>query len=862
MANKQAQDAVQNIVRWETFIPDIAKRYIDTRMQIAKTVVDGVSDFEDPLSNEDILNQQLSSISLLIRFESTSISSSLHYLLEVLKQQIGQYRIMNEAAVADRNEETLKNLEIVETQLAWLVQIASAVIGSRQTYGSGYSYAYSTYISYTGGGVTGSDVDALDGALAAACFELVKGYQLGARQTDATSRLALAVISFMTKFRRAFLSEAISYVANPVIIKACGMQDQNEALFFIFAMCIFGMKKWGGTGNAQSGSKQGGNQLLGFQLSEGEGKGSQTAQDNEEDDRVINALLVLLKEMIEGYSTQKIILQFPQLDEIIRCHTVEYFPFLQTMTRHRFTYYTLMGQIVFSDTKSHLFDVFFAPFEQNLQFIDQMDQKQLSDPQFRRPLLGLFNDLRGLLWSCISSNVFKKQDSKVYCSLMKLWEEMTFSKGTRLGFDITSSNSVLLFRATAQMLHDTAQAYLGQGVIPSSSSLPSSSFSSAFSKFGIVDARALQDTIRAIIANIGESEISQIVDGKIPTSLPSTLRKEGLRINKILNEGNSGLMQIEREKEQQREREKGDNKKKRKMMKDDGAQTEQTVEKKLKKDIFETHYNRINRPIGHTLVAYTNCITGDYVPFGVCSFYKDDALQTSLTAALHLFVSVNNRDFQMFPKLSKRLILFIHGVFHHVVDVAMEAITPPQMVDVLEKILGALTSFNKDSTEFAIQTIDAILEYTYTHMSEIQSLIQSEEQQSSGSTGSSFSSTQLQQKAKIIKGMQTMNTVMTEHAYIFEELMQILFTFATRDDRLRYSATNALLPLIFIRNDFYLSIVHTLEEAVPIEDRDRLREAFTVQLMNDVPKDLNAKARAVFQSNLNNIIIDYKRLLS
>ncbi|KAA6394843.1 MAG: hypothetical protein EZS28_009630 [Streblomastix strix] len=65
--------------------------------------------------------------------------------------------MMNQAAVADRNEETLKNLEIVETQLAWLVQIASAVIGSRQTYGSGYSYAYSTYISYTGGGVTGSD---------------------------------------------------------------------------------------------------------------------------------------------------------------------------------------------------------------------------------------------------------------------------------------------------------------------------------------------------------------------------------------------------------------------------------------------------------------------------------------------------------------------------------------------------------------------------------------------------------------------------------------------------------------------------------------------------------------------------------
>lgn len=30
---------------------------------------------------------------------------------------------------------------------------------------------------------------------------------------------------------------------------------------------------------------------------------------------------------------------------------------------------------------------------------------------------------------------------------------------------------------------------------------------------------------------------------------------------------------------------------------------------------------------------------------------------------------------------------------------------------------------DKDSTEFAIQTIDAILEYTYTHMSEIQSLI-------------------------------------------------------------------------------------------------------------------------------------------
>jgi hypothetical protein len=40
------------------------------------------------------------------------------------------------------------------------------------------------------------------------------------------------------------------------------------------------------------------------------------------------------------------------------------------------------------------------------------------------------------------------------------------------------------------------------------------------------------------------------------------LRKEGLRVSKILIEGNSGLIQTEREK--------GENKKKRKIMKDDG----------------------------------------------------------------------------------------------------------------------------------------------------------------------------------------------------------------------------------------------------------------------------------------------------
>ncbi|KAA6403385.1 MAG: hypothetical protein EZS28_001089 [Streblomastix strix] len=228
------------------------------------------------------------------------------------------------------------------------------------------------------------------------------------------------------------------------------------------------------------------------------------------------------------------------------------------------------------------------------------------------------------------------------------------------------------------------------------------------------------------------------------------------------------------------------------------AQTEQSVEQKLKKDIVETHYSRINRPIEHTLVACTNC---DYVPFGECSFYKDDSLQTSLTATLHLFVSKNNRDFQMFPKLSKGLIQFAHGVFHHVVDVAMEVITPPQMID---------------------------------------------------------------------------------YAYLFEELMQILFTFETRDDRLRYSATNELLPFIFLRNDlyyyyilllyilnklyffiqFYLTIVHTLEEGVQVEDRDKIRDAFTMQITNDIPKDFIAKARAVFQTNFNDIIMDYKKLLS
>lgn len=634
---------------WEQYVPDIAIQYINTRLHIAKAVVDGATNFDDPLDNEEVLLQQLTSIAVLIRFRYDRMSQ---HLISIIKPLVASFKSLTQQTLADHSDETVRLLELAKTQLAWMVHIVGEVLDVRP------------------GAHFNEDIDNADGQLSSLVFDLLKFCAMQMENTDGSKRLTVALLQFMEKFTdRAFVTMSSSFAKVFVALnELCGLKDKSEVIALIFLCTLNTLRFW----------------------------------DYDDAKNILKKALMLLRTLLSGYSTPRLLVKNEMTRQLLTRHTKEYFPFLNTSSSLHREFYGTIGKLLFSDAHFTLFNEFFVPFATSLRYIHDMSDESLRSESFRDPLIALFLQLRGILESCDSTKyygtVFEKiigflpvvtkimvvwkGDSKVLNVVLKFWEEMTNSRQSRLCFDQNSPNPIVIFRATCNL-----------------------------------------------VTTLGESLIA-------PIDAPA---------------GSA--------------------------------------------DVVESRY----KPIGHLLTALEHTISGRYVPFTFCAFYKDLSLNAAMETAMKMLQFIPKREWMLYPKLTAQLLEFCDVVFRDQPTIAMQ-IQLPQFLDFLQKVDEALNSFDKTACRYACSILNNLFAYI------------------------------LYNEPKETPAVQMFRILETQCPNILPTFMTELFKTAVQDPEPKSAAVYPLFSLISLRKNLFKQFSEQIVSTVPIGQQNAFRERIQVKL--------------------------------
>ena len=169
----------------DAYVPRITETFITSRLDSVTAVARGEAE-EDPLDDEERLQDQLESLPHLCRFK---YDTTVAFLVRMLDPAIAEFNQCTNMPLGSHPG----NLEIVEGRLTWLVYIVGAVIRGRLSCSSA------------------EPQETLDGDLAFRVFQLIQVMDMGFHATrygaESRQRLDLAVLNFFGNFRKVYVGE-------------------------------------------------------------------------------------------------------------------------------------------------------------------------------------------------------------------------------------------------------------------------------------------------------------------------------------------------------------------------------------------------------------------------------------------------------------------------------------------------------------------------------------------------------------------------------------------------------------------------------------------------------------------------------
>ena len=406
----------------DTYVPQIVETYVRSRLEaVESTLTSGIELEEDPLENEERLQDQLDNLPLLCRF---NYDSTLKMLLARLDPLLNAFIDFSNSSNADEGR-----IELAEGQLTWLVYIIGSVVRGRLSSTSSEQH------------------ELADGELACRVFRLVQVMDGGAhacrQKMRSKQRLDMAILSFFQHFRKVYVGEQIMHQSKVYsqLSESLGLPDHLAVLNAIVSKVTSNLKAY------------------------------TTAED------VVEKSLSLLQELAGGYMSGKLLLRIDTIGPILTNHTAENFPFLAhgSNTRNRTTFYFTIGRLLFMDDSQQKFKYFVEPFT---NLINQLKQQAQDTNAFRSQeakvaLIGLFRDIRGVTQAATSRKTYGMvfdwlypqcfplvqrtaeawcDDPEVITPLLKFMCEFVHNKTQRLVFDSSSVNGILLFREVSKLL--------------------------------------------------------------------------------------------------------------------------------------------------------------------------------------------------------------------------------------------------------------------------------------------------------------------------------------------------------------------------------------------------------------------------
>ncbi|KAG0358839.1 Exportin 7 [Gamsiella multidivaricata] len=431
----------------ELFIEDIAvnlsRAYVKSRLDCVHAVMDGEAD--DPLESEETL---LLSLEMFANIARTKYTESGRSIVSEFKDLLLKYRelIQRASALSGTTSPPIgasdikESLMVIEMQLTWMVYIMAACIGARVMYQST------------------SEQDQVDGEFACEVLGFIHQLQVWTTQrplylasADAHLYIQSAIIYFYTEFRTSYIGEDSSKAVKVYtqLASRWGLNTPNQVLDVIL------------------------NSSLGNLRSSGD------PEWRKQEDQLVLRTLKLFTNLSSGYSSVKYIRKLDTTKALLKNHSSSEFRFLDParkpsssdVSRCRTIYYTMLARILFAEDNIDAdFWRFIKPWETTLDRITLAFEGsgELGEEEIRLILLGVFKDLRGFVTSISNRRQFNLfyewfypayapiaaraieiwPQNELAIAILRFWHEFATNKSSRVTFDSSSPNGILLFRET------------------------------------------------------------------------------------------------------------------------------------------------------------------------------------------------------------------------------------------------------------------------------------------------------------------------------------------------------------------------------------------------------------------------------
>ncbi|DBA92724.1 hypothetical protein WJX77_011928 [Trebouxia sp. C0004] len=404
----------------ETCVPKIARAYITSRLESVSTVLAN-SNLDDPLENAEQLADQMESLPYIFRFEYEDMNTYFCSIMDPIVTAYSRGIVPGQDAV---------QLEVLEGQLTWLVHIIGAVIRGRLS------------------SSTAESQETIDGDLTARAFGLLQIVDSGFHATryDQVSRqrLDIAILTVFQGFRKVYVGEQVVHSSKVYVrlTERLGLRDHLMVLTVMLTKICTNLKVFGSA------------------------------------DYVIQDTLSLFSDLASGYMSGKLLQKLEAVHFMLQHHTGEHFGFLEEHTRNRTIFYNTLSKLLFMEDTPSNFKSFVAPLQQVLVGLASASSSATSAGALRqsvpeKTVVGIFRDLRGIAMATNSRRTYGllfdwlypthfpvvrlcleawADSPEVTTALLRFMAEFAMNKNTRLAFDSSSPNGILLFREVSKIL--------------------------------------------------------------------------------------------------------------------------------------------------------------------------------------------------------------------------------------------------------------------------------------------------------------------------------------------------------------------------------------------------------------------------
>ena len=441
----------------------VSETYIESMLASVETVLRSEGALEDPLDDDGSLKEQLDRLPVICRFQYGPVAN---LILQKFDPLMNQYREllsrMGTNSTETAPQDVQQRIAIIEGQLTWLAYIVGTIVG-----GHSWSSAH-----------MGEGEETIDAGLSRRALQLAQmvDYRLttsnGIGRAD--PKLELALLYYFQNFRRVYM-----FMWDQV--SGSGSGTPTGVAVSIVAMNVAKL-------DSTPSTKQKVYQRMFDHLQMGDHTAVAnlivTKMGNDlkywpEDNEIVGKTLELLHDMAGGYSSSKLLLTLETVRYLARHHTEDQFPFLAvpSNTRHRTTFHATLTRLLLSPNGEEklglTFEQFMEPLVNTLGQLGSLSMVDLRNENCRRPLIGVFRDLRGVTASLhnrrsygllfdllhpnhlpLLSNVADlwHDQPDVIISVLRFLHEFCHNKANRVNFDQSSPNGILLFRGTSDVV--------------------------------------------------------------------------------------------------------------------------------------------------------------------------------------------------------------------------------------------------------------------------------------------------------------------------------------------------------------------------------------------------------------------------